>query len=306
MVGALLVANASLVLSLVRERGISPILIVYLLAIPTNVLTVGVGIAYGLNDALVAALLVAAVLLRFRGHFVFTGALIGLAALIKYYPLLLLPFFALNGRRLHWSVIASGLSIFCVGMTAGFAIWGNSVFHGIGFGMTRHAKLLSILTPLEKLLGDVEVVRWARQYNSLLVVSGVTVAFLWTWKAGRHWLEAAILGYLVMLILYKCGNQQYYLPWLFMLSALPLVNTQSADRMAIIFMPAILLLSVYQFGYEIASHEYRDGFTWVRTYGALVGFALSFASITACMVDYRRLQSLQLTVLRSSVETRLR
>jgi uncharacterized membrane protein len=73
---------------------------------------VGVGIIYGLNDALVASLLVAAVLFRLRGNFLATGTLIGLAALVKYYPLLLLPFFALNGNRLHWSVIASGLAVF--------------------------------------------------------------------------------------------------------------------------------------------------------------------------------------------------
>ena len=40
-----------------------------------------------------------------------------------------------------------------------------------------------------------------------------------------------MLGYLVMLTLYKVGNQQFYLPWLLMVSALPLVNKQSADRM---------------------------------------------------------------------------
>jgi hypothetical protein len=43
MVGALLLANAALVLSLIRERGASPILLIYLLAVPTNVLTVGMG-----------------------------------------------------------------------------------------------------------------------------------------------------------------------------------------------------------------------------------------------------------------------
>ena len=64
LVGALLIANAALVFSLLRERGVGPILIIYLLAVPTNVLVVGVGIIYGLNDALVASLLVAAVLFR--------------------------------------------------------------------------------------------------------------------------------------------------------------------------------------------------------------------------------------------------
>ena len=46
IVGALLLANAALVFSLMRERGVSPILIIYLLAVPANVLTVGVGVVY--------------------------------------------------------------------------------------------------------------------------------------------------------------------------------------------------------------------------------------------------------------------
>jgi hypothetical protein len=43
MVGALLVANAALVVSLMRERGLGLILTIYLLAVPTNLLIVAVG-----------------------------------------------------------------------------------------------------------------------------------------------------------------------------------------------------------------------------------------------------------------------
>src|SRR5262245_2022381 len=95
MVGALLAANGVLVFELLHERSRSPIHIIYLLAIPTNMLVVGVGVIYGLNDAFVAALLVTAALLRRRGRFLACGVFVGFAALTKYYPLLLLPLFAL-------------------------------------------------------------------------------------------------------------------------------------------------------------------------------------------------------------------
>ena len=228
MVGALLVANGALALSLLRERGPSPILIVYLLAVPTNVLVVGMGVVYGLNDALVAALLVMSVLLRLRGKFVATGIAIGAAALLKYYPLLLLRFFALDGRRLHWPVIASGLAVFCAGMAAAYALWGEELLERMSYSAGRRAKLLSILAPLSKFLGKDGIVRWLLDYNAYLVVSGVAATFLLTWRSGRNWLEATVLGYLVMLTLYKVGHQQFYLPWLFMVAALPLVNERSA------------------------------------------------------------------------------
>ena len=294
IVGALLVANAALALSLLRERGMSPILIVYLLAVPTNVLVVGVGVVYGLNDALVAALLVMAVLLRLRGKFVATGIAIGAAALLKYYPLLLLPFFALDGKRLHWPVLASGLAVFCAGMAAAYALWGEGLLERMSYGVGRGAKHLSILRPLRTFLGKVGIVRWLLDYNAYVVVSGVAVTFLLTWRSkGVNWLEAAVLGYLVMLTLYKVGNQQFYLPWLFMVAALPLVNERSADRMAIIFLPAALLLSLFHFGYDFASDHYRHELGWVRSYGGgLIAFVVSSVSIAACVFDYHRGESL--------------
>ena len=125
-------------------------------------------------------------------------------------------------------------------MAAASAIWGEEVFNGILYGVTRKTKLLSFLGPLQEIVGDVKIVRWLKEYNAYLVICGVGVAFLCTWKAGRNWLEAAVLGYLVMLTLYKVGHQQFYIPWLFMVGSLPLVNKRSADRIAIILLPAVL------------------------------------------------------------------
>ena len=137
MVSALLAANTALILELMRERGKSPIQVIYLLAVPTNVLTVGAGVMYGLNDAFVAALLMLAVIFRHRRYVLTTGVLVGLAALTKYYPLLLLPFFALDGRRLRWSVIVGGIAVFCVGMIAAIAIWGQGPFESILFSGSK-------------------------------------------------------------------------------------------------------------------------------------------------------------------------
>jgi hypothetical protein len=287
MVGALLAANSALVLELIRERGMSPIQTIYLLAVPTNVLVVGEGVIYGLNDAFVAALLIVAVLLRHRGYLLAVGVLVGLAALTKYYPLLLLPFFALDGRRLRWSVIAGGMAVFFVGQTAAIAIWGQASFDAVLFQSNRGPSLLSIINALKNVFGDEGFARWLITKNSYFVVSGVAAAFLFAWRARLNWLEGAIIGYLVMLTLYKIGHQQFYIPWLFMIASLPLVNKQSADRMAIILLPAVLLLSLFHSGYDIGFEPYsRTG--WLRLYGGFIAFAVSAASIAACVVDHWR------------------
>jgi len=282
MVSAMLMANAALVFELMRERGVNPIQTIYLLSVPMNLMVVGAGVMDGLNDAFVAALLTFAILLRFRDYLLAAGMLVGLAALTKYYPLLLLPFFALDERRLSWSVIASGIAIFFIGFVSALAIWGQAPIDAIFLAVNRGPKIFSIIAALKSLFGDASVISWLARYNAYFVVSGVAAVFLFAWWARVNWLEGAVLGYLVMLTAYKVGSGNYYLPWLFLVAALPLVNRWSADRMAIILLPAVLLVSLADFGYRFASDRYNDGLSWVRSYGGFVAFAVSAASITLC------------------------
>jgi hypothetical protein len=89
--------------------------------------------------------------------------------------------------------------------------------------------------------------------------------------------------------IYKVGNQQFYLPRLFLVAALPLVNKRSANRMAVILLPAVLLLALYHFGYELGSDEYRNIIGWVRSYVGFIAFALSAASVTFCATNLFKL-----------------
>jgi hypothetical protein len=297
MVGALLIANAALILSLIRERGLAGIQLVYFLAIPTNLLVIAVGGWRGLNDSVVAALLVFAVLCRHRRHFLGAGALVGLAALLKYYPILLLPFFALNGkeRTLHWSILASGASSFFLGLGLSVVIWGQAPLVAIWEGSDRPPKILSILATLGEVYGRYGrgIVPWLIDNNTYFVLGGAAAAFLFAWKASLSWLEGVVLGFLVILLLYKVGHEQFYVPWLFMVACLPLVNTRWADRMAIILLPSVLLLSLYEFYrdsnyyvYEYYSTSpYHHELEWLKTYGrGLIAFVVGTTSITAYIV----------------------
>lgn len=283
MVGALLLANAALVLALLKERSTRPIQIVYLLAVPTNILVIGMGIIYGLNDALVAALLVAAVLMRQRGKWLACGVFVGLAALTKYYPLLLLPFFAIDDGKVKWAVIRSGAIVFAAGFLAALAIWGEGLIEALVYGSERAPKLLSVLKSFRSLFGT-KPVSLLVEYNSIAVVLGVAVALVFAWRARLSWLEGVVIGYLVMLTLYKVGHQQFYIPWLFMVASLPLLDRRSSDALAVIVVPAILLLSLYQFGYQFGTYGYTNELGWLRDYGGLIAFPVSVASIALYIV----------------------
>jgi hypothetical protein len=287
MIGLMLVANAALLFELMRQRGTIAIQVTYLLAVPTNMLLIGMGVIYGSNDVFVAGLLVIAVLLRHGNHLIAAGALVGLAALTKYYPLLLLPFFALDEGRLRWSVIASGMAVFLFGFIAAVGIWGHGPIASILYGSSRGPKLLSILAAMQSLFGDAAIINWLVRYSTYLVLSGVAAAFVFAWRSKINFVEGVVLGYLVMLTLYKTGHQQFYIAWLFMVACLPLAKKTSADHMAIILWPLVLLLSLYQFGYQFGDN-YRHVLGWVRSYGGFVAFAVSVASVAACVAEIWR------------------
>jgi hypothetical protein len=144
--------------------------------------------------------------------------------------------------------------------------------------------LISAIKALQSVFGDEgAAVGWLIRYNSFLVVSGVMAALLFSWKARLNWLEGVVIGYLVMLTLYKVGHQWFYLPWLFMVASLPLVGKQSADRMAIILLPVVLLLSLQQLGYQFTD-SYTSELSWPQRYGGFIAFLVNAVSIAVCAV----------------------
>src|SRR4051794_31558846 len=90
---ALLLAGTLLARAL-RTRPIAQWDWVFAIALWANALVLVSALVYGLNDIFVAALVIGAVLARHRDRIILAGVLLGLATLDKYYPALLIPFFA--------------------------------------------------------------------------------------------------------------------------------------------------------------------------------------------------------------------
>lgn len=281
IVGLLLISNYFLVKELLKTRGLHSIQLVYLLCIPTNVLFIGIGVIYGLNDGLVAALMVFAVLSKRKGFTFFTGLLIALASLLKFYPILMLPFFALNNRRFDKKLFISSSLTFITGFLAAILMWGTGPLTPILFNASRDPTLLSILLALKTTFGDHGLITFLINTNSFFVLVGVLITFIYTWKNKYSWLEGVVIAYLVMLTIYKVGNQQYYIPFVFLVACLPLLDTRSADRMAKVLMAVVIFLSIYHYGYQFGSDHYRMEFGWVRNYGGFASFVINLAALVA-------------------------
>ena len=114
-----------------------------LLAVTLNPFLWGWVAVFGSNDALAAAFLVFAALALGRRASVTAGVCVALAALLKFYPLLVIPFVACDRRRLDLPFAATALGVFVVGMGLAATIWGASIFAPLLFAAGREPSQLS-------------------------------------------------------------------------------------------------------------------------------------------------------------------
>ncbi len=279
IVGFFLLAHGLLIYE-ISDRNWREISLGYFLSIPANFLFIGVVVIYGLNDSFVAAILVLSILARNKRFMGVSGGLVGLAALVKFYPVLLLPFFALDDRKISIKLLSWGGFVFFLGMCIGYALWGASVFSPILFGAERGPKLMSVIAALRSLLGDTDIVLFLIKFNSAFVIVGVTLAFFAVRKIDLNWLPSAVIGYFVVLTLYKVGHQQFYLPLISMVSALPLVKDRDARFLLVCMIPFVLCVSIYQFGFQFGSDQYREKLGWVGSYGGFFFFLVSILTLS--------------------------
>ncbi len=254
----------------------------FVFALATNFVVVGVGAIYGLNDTLCAALVGVAVIARVRHAALLCGAALGSAVLLKYFPALLVPFFALSGRRIDMRIVAASVATVILGFAVAYLVWGASVFDPVLFGVEREPKLLSVLAALQTtpwLVGGSDNLRVLLQANGGFVILAAVVTFCLCYLARLRWIEGATLGLLAVLTTYKVGHQQFYLTWLMLVAALPLSVSSVGRRMAYVCLPLALFLSLYHWGYQFGADQYRGAFKFVRLYGGFGAFTLALATL---------------------------
>jgi hypothetical protein len=262
-----------------------------------------------------AALIVLALLARRRGRFALAGCLLGFAVLLKYYPAVLVPLFALDAGRLRMRLIAAAAVVTFVGLAAGWLVWGNALFQPLMFAVERDPKMLSVLSALAAhpnliggqgildlllrtnvafvvaagLIGGQGILELLLRTNVAFVAAVGLIVFVVAWRTQMHWIEASVIGLLAVLLTYKVGHPQFYLPWVFLVAALPLAATRSADWLAWICLPMLLFLSAFQWGYAYGSDGYHVVLGNIRRDVGFVAFALGIATLAADAAQRRSL-----------------
>jgi Glycosyltransferase family 87 len=165
----------------------------------------------GYFDVLVGLACVAAVHWTTKGRDWLSGAYLGLGILLKFLPIVILPFLAFSRGRAHFRLIISCMGVVVFGLAGSVLIWGMSTFTPLIFAATRGAAfsiynlLASTHSPL-RFFEDSPSVEWL---DKPILLIGVLV--LWAWCIFRRTDPApsAVLGVLVTLLFYRVGWINY-------------------------------------------------------------------------------------------------
>ena len=197
-----------------------------LISYPLFPLTIISTYLFGINDSIVALIIILACESRKQERMIFTGVLIGLAALLKFYPILFLAFFSLDTKKgVSFKCILSGFLIFIMGMLIAYLIWGNEVFSPFIFGAERSPKLLSIFKFVEVIINSYYLSETSQKflqtllsYNTYILIAVVVAVFIHSLMAQIEWEYVSLIGILLIFASYKVGHPHFYLSWAAMLA----------------------------------------------------------------------------------------
>jgi len=167
---------------------------------------------YGHFDVLVGLLCVAAVEARVRGRDILGGASLGLGVLLKYMPVVLLPFLVLDHGRIRARLGVAAAVTIVLGLAVSVLLWGQSTFRPLLFAASRPSEHLSIYRFLK---GPYSPLNWIVFNENLdqLSVPVLVIALWLAWTRARRSaigpMASSVVAVLVTLLFYQVGFPQY-------------------------------------------------------------------------------------------------
>ena len=167
---------------------------------------------YGHFDVLVGLLCLMAIEARRRGRDVMAGTALAAGMLLKFMPLVLLPFLAVERGRVRLRLLAAAIVSLALGMGASAFYWGPSTFRPLVFAAGRSSHHLSVYRFLKgrfSPLHAIEIHENADEWAPFLML--MALALLWRWTQRRQ-IDAAtssVIAILVTLMFYQVGFPQY-------------------------------------------------------------------------------------------------
>ena len=250
-------------------------------------------VAYnGHFDILVGLLCVAAIQARRRGADVWSGAMLGLGALLKFLPVVILPFLAVERRRIRFSLILATVATMAAGAVVSVLLWGSSVVSALSYTVVRRSDLLSIFrflrgewSPLRPFMDAATVDAMAAP---VLAVAGLLV-FAWSWRRSVDPAKGAVLAVLTTVMFYHVGYVQYRFV-LFVLVSYWCWTRQTNDRANDRFLSLVTAvyfgsLALFDVFYTIVGGVILEGtrWDWIQEIAGAPTFLMEAALLIAVM-----------------------
>ena len=163
-------------------------------------------------DILVGLSCLGAVCAQVQGRDVVAGSCLGLGVLLKYLPVVLVPFLAVAGGRLRPRFLGTAVATIAVGLTLSYAVWGPSLFSPLTFAATRKSTVLSIFRFLRGQYSPILGFISARNVDRLApLILFLAVLRAWSWYRVRQPdLETAgAVAVTSTVLFYHTGYPQY-------------------------------------------------------------------------------------------------
>jgi hypothetical protein len=167
---------------------------------------------FGHFDVLVGLCCVAAVEARVLRRDDRAGIFLSLGVLLKYMPVILLPFLILDRGRYRWRLLGVAAAAIALGFAASVAFWGTATFRPIRFAVGRGTEYLSIYRYLEGTYSPLRGLPLPIRVHDLAApMLLITLLRAWNWSRFRHTepASAAVLAILTTLLFYQVGFPQY-------------------------------------------------------------------------------------------------
>lgn len=168
----------------------------------------------GHMDSLLAALVLAALLAARRERWALAGLFLAAGGLIKWWPFLLLPVFALHAVRrwsgVRWRVPLAGIPLAALAVwpyaTLSLELWRRNAAYMTGFlgGWRNNDSLFGVIWYVSGQNGDI-----AKRISLVLLGLLVVVASLW-----RAPLERVVLGFVAGMLLISANVHPWYMAWM--------------------------------------------------------------------------------------------
>lgn len=260
----------------------------FLLLFPLNPLFFYVTVIYGLNDTLVATLLIYAIIFKRQKRNSLAVLVLTCAALTKIYVLFIIPIFLLNKFKFDFKLMLVFITNFVAINTFCLIYFGDMYIYGLFNSISRGSSLLSPIDSLKNIFADgilfnstylamnlIEIFIYVIQFLNPFFIFIIWLSMLRiVLNLKIDWSEASLLIFFVVFVNYKVVHPQFFLVLQIFIGLLLFSENKRDSEIAKNFLPIVVILSLIQlqFGTNVLGDQI---YFFFYHYGGLIFYPIS-------------------------------